>query len=107
MSATTRPSILRLKDLQERIKLSRSCIYAKVAAGEFPPPMTLGPRAVGWLESDVVSWIESCASSSRKEDGAAFKSMIPKQPHLPNTHEPVLPRSNFDDEEVEYETTSQ
>ena len=63
MSATiptsTPASILRLKDLQQRIKLSRSTIYAKIAAGDFPSPITLGPRAVGWLESDIQKWIKS------------------------------------------------
>lgn len=59
MSATKPASILRLKDLQERIKLSRSGIYAKISAGQFPPPIILGPRAVGWLESDIEQWIKS------------------------------------------------
>ncbi|MEE8241409.1 MAG: AlpA family transcriptional regulator [Nitrospirales bacterium] len=63
MSATiptsTPASILRLKDLQQRVKLSRSTIYAKIAAGDFPSPITLGPRAVGWLESDIQKWITS------------------------------------------------
>jgi len=53
------PSILRLKDLLQRIRLSRSTIYVKIAAGEFPPPIALGLRAVGWLESDIQKWIES------------------------------------------------
>ena len=52
-------SILRLKDLQRRIPLSRSTIYAKISAGEFPPPITLGPRAVGWLSADIDKWIEN------------------------------------------------
>ncbi|MSQ77645.1 MAG: AlpA family phage regulatory protein [Nitrospiraceae bacterium] len=53
------PSILRLKDLQQRITLSRSTIYAKIAAGDFPAPIALGPRAVGWLAADVQKWIRS------------------------------------------------
>ncbi len=57
--ASTPASILRLKDLQQRVKLSRSTIYAKIAAGDFPSPITLGPRAVGWLESDIQRWITS------------------------------------------------
>ena len=60
MSATTNPAtILRLKDLQQRVPLSRSTLYAKIAAGEFPSPITLGPRAVGWLATDVEKWIQS------------------------------------------------
>jgi prophage regulatory protein len=59
MSAIVPPSILRLKDLQQRLTLSRSTIYAKMAAGDFPAPIALGPRAVGWLASDVQKWIKS------------------------------------------------
>lgn len=60
MSATNQAaSILRLKDLQRRIPLSRSAIYGKISAGEFPAPIALGPRAVGWLASDVENWIQS------------------------------------------------
>ncbi len=64
--STSTPSILRFKDLQERVKLSRSGIYARIAAGDFPPPIGLGPRAVGWLESDVTAWIEKRVLSSRE-----------------------------------------
>jgi len=71
MSATSPTSILRLKDLLARIKLSRSAIYANISVGEFPAPITLGPRAVGWLESDVEQWIESRAHASRKSSNLA------------------------------------
>lgn len=60
MSATNQSaSILRLKDLQRRISLSRSAIYAKISAGGFPAPIALGPRAIGWLSTDIDKWIES------------------------------------------------
>lgn len=60
MRASNNPSsVLRLRDLQQRLPLSRSAIYAKIAAGEFPLPISLGPRAVGWLASDIDKWIQS------------------------------------------------
>jgi prophage regulatory protein len=37
--------------------LSRSTIYLKIAKGTFPKPLSLGARAIGWLENDVESWI--------------------------------------------------
>ena len=36
-----------------------------MAAGKFPRPIPLGERAVGWLEAEIDSWIESCL---RKRD---------------------------------------
>src|SRR5262249_44851841 len=72
MSTTTTQStsILRLKDLQRRIPLSRSAIYAKISAGEFPPPIALGPRAIGWLASDVENWIQSRRVKAIAQEGA-------------------------------------
>ena len=50
-------SILRRKQVQARTGLSRSTIYLYINAGVFPKPVALGPRAVGWLESEVSDWI--------------------------------------------------
>ena len=51
-------SIQRLPKVKERSGLSRSSIYAGVQAGTFPAPVSLGARAVGWLDSAVTEWIE-------------------------------------------------
>ena len=50
--------ILRLPTVKSRTGLSRSTIYSQMAEGKFPKPLPLGGRAVGWLESDVESWID-------------------------------------------------
>lgn len=50
-------SILRRKQVQARTGLSRSTIYLYVKADLFPKPVALGPRAVGWIESEVSDWI--------------------------------------------------
>ena len=52
-----RLSILRRKQVEARTGLARSTIYDHIKAGIFPRPIPLGPRAVGWLESDVSNWI--------------------------------------------------
>lgn len=42
--------ILRWKQGESRTGLSRSTIYARIAAGLFPSPIDLGGgRAVGWI----------------------------------------------------------
>jgi len=50
--------ILKLPDVMERCALSRSSIYAFIQNSNFPKPITLGARAVGWLESEISAWIE-------------------------------------------------
>ena len=46
-------AILRLPQVEQRSGLSRSTLYQYMKDGYFPKPVPLGPRAVGWLESDV------------------------------------------------------
>ena len=62
-------NILRRQQVEKRVGLSRSTIYTKIAAGEFPAPIALGARAVGWLESDIIAWIESRITSSHVLEG--------------------------------------
>lgn len=51
--------ILRMKTVIEITGLARSTVYKYVAEGVFPKPLSLGGRSVGWLESEVHSWIQS------------------------------------------------
>ena len=48
--AQKRFTILRRKQVQERTGLSRSTIYLRVAQGTFPKAISLGARAVGWVD---------------------------------------------------------
>lgn len=50
-------SLLRLPTVMARTGLSKSSVYLKTSKGEFPKPIPLGTRAVGWLESDIQAWI--------------------------------------------------
>jgi prophage regulatory protein len=61
----TKERILRLSDVKERTGLSRSTIYLYISDGIFPRPINLGARCVGWLESEIDSWIEKCIHKSR------------------------------------------
>ena len=59
-------TILRLPGVKARTGLSRSTIYLRVAQGTFPRPVSLGGRAVGWLEAEVQSWLERRIEASRE-----------------------------------------
>lgn len=49
--------ILRRPDVERLTALSRSTIYAAVAAGTFPAPIRIGRSAVGWRASAIQEWI--------------------------------------------------
>jgi prophage regulatory protein len=58
--------ILRRREVESRVKLSRSTIYLRVSQGTFPKPIHLGRRAVGWLEVEVDEWLDRQIAESRK-----------------------------------------
>ena len=58
---------LRLRAAKDWTGLSRSTIYAMMKNGTFPKSISLGARAIGWLESDIQAWADSRVSASRVE----------------------------------------
>ena len=52
----TPPAILRLPEVMRLTRLGRSTIYRLLAVGQFPSPVQLSVRAVGWRRSDVDNW---------------------------------------------------
>lgn len=64
--------ILRLPEVKARTGLSRSSIYLRMANNDFPRSISLGGRAVGWLEADVEGWLTKKIASS--QTGAACQS---------------------------------
>jgi prophage regulatory protein len=51
---------LKLKEVMEKTALSRSAIYRKMNEDHFPQSISLGDRAVAWVESEVDEWMEEC-----------------------------------------------
>ena len=68
---TTR--IMRRPQVEASTGLSRSTLYAMMAEGEFPGPIRLGKRAVGWSETEVSEWLET-----RKPQRSARLTWWPK-----------------------------
>lgn len=58
-------TILRLPAVKTCTGLSRSTIYLRVSQGTFPRPVSLGGRAVGWVEADIQSWLAERIAASR------------------------------------------
>lgn len=64
--------ILRRRDLEARLGLSRSTIYDRINPDSprydpaFPKPISLGGgTAIGWLEHEVEAWIQGRVAASR------------------------------------------
>lgn len=61
-------TILRLPAVIERVGLRRSSIYMAMQTGDFPRPVAIGPRAVGWLERDIADWIATRTAKHEPSD---------------------------------------
>jgi len=57
---------IRLTEVKNKTGLSRSSIYLRMSNGKFPQSISLGSRAIGWLESDINEWLEQCIATSKK-----------------------------------------
>lgn len=59
-------NILRLPAVKKSTGLSRSTIYLRISQDIFPKPVSLGGRAVGWLEAEIQQWLQERIEASRK-----------------------------------------
>jgi prophage regulatory protein len=57
--------ILRRRQVERKIGLSRSQIYALVKHNQFPKAIRLGKRSVGWLSGEIDQWLADRVAASR------------------------------------------
>jgi prophage regulatory protein len=60
--------LLTMNEVIQRTRLSRSTIYRKMKAGTFPAPLDLSENRIGWMESEIETWV-----GSRKRRGTVVR----------------------------------
>jgi prophage regulatory protein len=68
-------NILRLPAVKAGSGLSRSTVYERIKHGLWTRPVSLGPRAVGWPESELSAL--NAARIAGKDD-AAIRALVTK-----------------------------
>lgn len=58
MSATAKPRILRRPEVLEMVGASAPTIWRWEKAGTFPRRIRLGGNSVGYLESEILQWLQ-------------------------------------------------
>ena len=58
-------TILRLAEVRHVTGLSRSTIYLRIKLGTFPTPISLGGRAIGFLQHEIQAWLQHQVHASR------------------------------------------
>jgi len=87
-------AILRLPAVKARTGLSRSTIYLRISEGSFPKPISLGGRAVGWVEAEINAWLNRQIEHSRqaKSEGRAEQRLTPSPTFVMRSGVPVWNR---------------
>jgi prophage regulatory protein len=51
------PTLLKCKEVQDTVTISRATIYRWIKEGNFPKPVRLGANMVRWKASDIEAWM--------------------------------------------------
>lgn len=73
-TAASSHRFLRLRDVLQRTGMSKSTLYRKVGAGEFPAFVKLGERTTVWVEHEVSAWMQACIAVHRAAVGGIRKT---------------------------------
>ena len=61
------PTLIRLRDVLQRIPLSKTEVYRRIKAGTFPKQVRLGPSRVAFLESEIDQWIDQAVATNSSQ----------------------------------------
>lgn len=62
--------ILRIADVVRKTGMSRSTIYQRLRSRDFPAPVELGPRAVGFVEQEVEGFLSDLVRQRDQREAA-------------------------------------
>jgi prophage regulatory protein len=77
-------SLLRIKEVQKIVGLSRASIYRLINTGDFPPQIKISQRAAAWCSNDIDLW--------QKE--RIIKSIRGSSWHMARHHQMLAQQSN-------------
>ena len=60
--------ILRMREVESRVGISRSTIYSGVKTGTFPAQVKIRPNAVGWIEEEIDAWLQARIAEQDSRD---------------------------------------
>lgn len=62
------PKLLRRSAIQKLLPISTSAIYDRIKLGIFPPNISLGGKAVAWIEEEVHTVINEMVMGATKDE---------------------------------------
>ena len=65
---------LRIKQVAELLQIGVSTIWLRVACGEFPQPVKIGPRTTVFFEDEILEYMESFRNTGASASSNTLKS---------------------------------
>jgi predicted DNA-binding transcriptional regulator AlpA len=69
--------LMRIREVLQLCGLSRATLYREIKLHSFPAQVKLSARSVGWLQDDVMKWLEERVA----QRGQAYQASSPDAPH--------------------------
>lgn len=63
---TQQERLLRRPEVCRLVAMSRSALYARIAAGEFPRPVVIGKQSVAWRITDLNRWMSQLSNAQQQ-----------------------------------------
>ena len=70
--------IIRTRHVLEQLGISKATLYRLINADDFPKPLQLGPRAVGWRQSTIDHWLNNRPATAFKPAPVKRKAPAPR-----------------------------
>ena len=74
--------IIRIATVVDQTGIPKSSIYALIKEGEFPEPIQLSHRCVGFIESEVQDWIEEKIAARDNDEEVTHLLIAPTFPNV-------------------------
>lgn len=71
----SRLRILRTNEVAEMLGISRVTLWRWARRGLLPPKRIIGPNTVGWVEAEILTWLESRPLVSPQPEPASQASV--------------------------------
>ena len=79
INKSTQPQILRKPQVISLTGFSKSTLYNRIQAKLFPPPISLGARAVGFVQAECEAVLQAMIAEQSPEEIRALVQMLIKQ----------------------------
>lgn len=64
--ANQEDKLITIKEVRGLLGVSPATIYRWLTNTDFPKPLVLGPKAIRWWRSDILSWVASRKGPARR-----------------------------------------